>query len=65
MTELLTPNQAAKILRVVYGTLAVWRCNRSHPLSYVRMGRKIYYRMQDIEAFIAASVHPGNSRPKK
>jgi hypothetical protein len=62
--ELLTPRQTAKLLHVTYGTLAAWRCNRRYPLAYVRIGRKIYYRPQDIEAYIAASVLPGD-RPRK
>jgi hypothetical protein len=53
---LLLPSQVAKMLNVTYGTLAAWRHNRRYPLVYVRIGRKIYYRRQDIEAFIAASV---------
>lgn len=60
MTELLTPHQTAEKLHVVYGTLAAWRHNKRHPLSFVRIGRKIYYRPEDIEAYIAASVQPGD-----
>jgi excisionase family DNA binding protein len=60
MTELLKPSQAAERLNVSYGTLAAWRCNRRYPLNYVRIGRKIYYRQEDIDAYIAASVVPGN-----
>ena len=60
MTELLKPQQAASLLHVSYGTLASWRCNRRYPLNFVRIGRKIYYRQEDIDAYIAASVVSGN-----
>jgi excisionase family DNA binding protein len=60
MTELLRPQQAANLLHVTYGTLASWRHNRRYPLAFVRIGRKIFYRQEDIEAYIAASVVSGN-----
>jgi len=63
-TMLLTPRQAAELLHTTYGNLNSWRHNRRHSLAYVRIGRKIYYRLQDIEAFIAASVQPGDG-PRK
>lgn len=58
-TELLTPTEAARRLRVTYGTLAVWRCVHRKDLPYVRFGRKIFYRTTDIERFIASNVHSG------
>jgi len=60
MTELLTSQQATQRLHVTYGTLAVWRCTRRKALPFVRIGRKIFYREQDIEAFILANLHPGD-----
>lgn len=60
MTELLTALEASQRLRVAYGTLAVWRCTRRKALPFVRIGRKIYYRPQDIEDFIIANLYPGD-----
>jgi excisionase family DNA binding protein len=60
MTELLTAFEASQRLRVTYGTLAVWRCTHRKALPFVRIGRKIYYRPQDLEAFITANLHPGD-----
>jgi hypothetical protein len=59
-THLLTPTECSRRLRVTYGTLAVWRCLRRKALPFVRIGRKIYYRPQDIEAFILANLYPGD-----
>jgi hypothetical protein len=60
MTELLTATEASERLRITYGSLAVWRCKRRKALPFVRIGRKIFYRPQDIEAFITANLHPGD-----
>ena len=60
MTELLTATECSRRLRVTYGTLAVWRCTQRKALPFVRIGRKIYYRPQDIEDFITANLHPGD-----
>ena len=57
---LLSPKEAAAHLGTTYGTLAVWRCTRRHPLKFVRVGRKIFYTTGDIAAFIAAHTDPGD-----
>jgi len=51
-THLLTPAQAAEILGVTIGTLAVWRCTARYPLSFVKIGRRVKYRLADINNFI-------------
>lgn len=53
-SPLLTPMQAAEQLGVTPHTLSVWRCTNRYPLRYVRVGRLIRYRQDDIEAFISA-----------
>ena len=50
--ERLTPKEAAKELGVAPETLAIWRCTKRYPLSYVKIGRKVFYRVEDIIAFI-------------
>ncbi len=60
MTELVSANEAAKRLHVTYGGLAVARCKQRWKLPFVKIGRKIFYRAQDIEAFITANLHPGD-----
>ena len=49
---LLTPAEAAELLHTTKGVLGVWRCHRSRSLRFTRIGRKIFYRPQDIERFI-------------
>ena len=55
--NLLTPAQAAEILGVTIGTLAVWRCTARYPLSFVKIGRRVKYRLTDINNFIENSVN--------
>lgn len=65
MTELLTATEASQRLRITYGSLAVWRCTHRKALPFVKVGRKIFYRAQDIEDFITANLHPGDGpKPK-
>ena len=60
ISELLTPKEAAAKLHTTYGTLAVWRCTRRKPLRFVRMGRKIFYKVEDVQAFIDSQIDPGD-----
>ena len=52
--RLLNPQQAAHILRVEPSTLSVWRCTGRYQLPFVKMGRKVFYRFGDLQAFIAS-----------
>lgn len=51
-TTLLTPQKTAETLGVAIGTLAVWRCTARYPLPFVKIGRRVMYREQDISDFI-------------
>lgn len=51
-TDLLTDTQTAKILRVSAGTLSVWRSTGRYRLPFVKIGRKVFYRRSDIDAWI-------------
>jgi predicted DNA-binding transcriptional regulator AlpA len=46
--------QAAELLGIKRGTLSVWRCTRRYPLPYVKVGRSVKYRIEDIERFLAS-----------
>jgi hypothetical protein len=61
ISQLLGPREAAKALDSTPGTLAVWRCTRRYPLKFTRIGRKVFYRAEDIQAFIQAGVVEGDS----
>ena len=48
----LTAVQVAETLGVTTGTLAVWRCTKRYQLAFVKIGRKIFYRSEDVNAFV-------------
>jgi excisionase family DNA binding protein len=47
----LTPDEVATILGIDSQTLANWRSTKRYPLKYARIGRRIRYRLSDVEAF--------------
>jgi len=49
---LINPNSAATILGINPRTLSVWRCTKRYPLRYVKVGGRVMYRKEDIDAFI-------------
>ena len=53
VSELLTPEEATRKLGLKSkGTLAVWRSTRRYSLPYIKVGRRVMYRLRDIEAFL-------------
>lgn len=48
----LNPAEVANILGVTEGTLAVWRCTKRYYLPFVKIGRKIFYRSEDVQSFV-------------
>jgi excisionase family DNA binding protein len=50
-TTLLTPAEVAERLGISTATLATWRCTKRYPLSYVKVGRLVRYRIADLDAF--------------
>jgi hypothetical protein len=52
LPTLLTPEEAALAIGVTPGTLAIWRCTRRYRLSWIKVGRKVRYRQDDIEIFL-------------
>lgn len=66
VSQLLSPRETAKLLHTTYGSLAVWRSTRRKGLRFVRLGRKIFYRPEDIQEFIASQIDPGDGpKPEK
>lgn len=53
---LLTPQRVAAWLGVKEQTLAVWRTKGKYNLEYVKIGSRVMYRREAIEAFIAQST---------
>lgn len=55
ISRLLTAGEVAAALHLKStGTLAVWRATKRYELKFVRIGRKIFYRAEHVQAFIEA-----------
>jgi len=54
--KLLSPEQVADILGVSKQTLAVWRCERRYPLTYVKVGSRVRYRQDDVQRFVESRL---------
>jgi len=63
--RLLTPAEVAGLLGVRVSTLATWRTRKGHPLAYVKLGKAIRYRSQDVESFINKHVMGGSRKKQK
>lgn len=46
------PKDAARYLGVKDQTLRAWRCNGRVKIPFVKIGRKVIYRLADLDAFI-------------
>ena len=65
--NLLNTEEAAQYLRTQPQTLENWRCNKRYALPYVRVGRLIRYRREDLDAWLSKrEIRPtgGDSRPR-
>lgn len=51
-SPMLDEAQAAKHLGVVPGTLSVWRSTGRYQLPYLKIGRKVRYRLSDLDAWL-------------
>ncbi len=58
-SNLMTPEQVAEYLGVSIETLNVWRCTKRYNLPYVKAGRLVRYRFEDVEAFVASRMQGG------
>ena len=58
---LLTEDEAAALLKVQPATLATWRVRGRPNLPFVRVGRCVRYRQQDLIAFINSQVRQSTS----
>lgn len=57
--NLLPPPEVAEILGVTEATLAVWRATKRYDLAYVKVGRRVMYRTEDVQAFIEQRMKGG------
>ena len=58
---MLRTEQAAEILGVTKSTLESWRCRGGVPLPFVRYGRAIRYRQEDLDRFIESRIRTNTS----
>jgi excisionase family DNA binding protein len=63
--KLLTRKEAAQLLGVSSGTLAVWLCCKRYDLPYIKVGRLVKYDYDDVLNFIAKSRHSMEEKPKE
>jgi excisionase family DNA binding protein len=54
--KLLTPSEVSAILGVEVETLNVWRCTKRYNLNYVKTGRLVRYRLEDVQKFIEGNL---------
>jgi excisionase family DNA binding protein len=52
MDDLLTTAEAAEYLRTTVATLNTWRCTKAVKIPYYRIGRKILYRLSELQKYI-------------
>ncbi len=57
--RLLTRRQAAQYLDVTEGTLAVWASTKRYDLPFVKIGRNVRYRPDDLDRWLEARTVGG------
>ena len=58
-TELKSRKEAATYLGISPQTLAVWACNKRYDLPFIKIGRRVMYRLADLQAFIERNTIGG------
>jgi excisionase family DNA binding protein len=61
LTRLLTPQETAGLLGIAVETLNIWRCTRRVVLPYVKVGRRVRYRVEDVGQFITERTLTGTA----
>lgn len=62
MPQLLTETEAAEYLDLKVSTLRVWRCVGRYDLPFVKIGRLVRYRAEDLDKWIASRVQSAEVR---
>ena len=53
--------EAASYLNIKPNTLAVWGSSGRYDLPFVKIGRRVMYRLEDLDAFIARNTVSGGA----
>lgn len=59
--DLLNNNQAAAYLGVSPRSLEVWRCQKRHPIPYIKVGRLVKYRKVALDAYLESQTVSGGA----
>jgi len=62
--RLLTPQETAELLGVAVGTLTMWRTTRRVVLPYVRVGRHVRYKPEDVRRFVEDRTVTGTAEAR-
>lgn len=57
---LFSRTEAAKYLSVMPSTLEVWSCTGRYKLPFVKVGRLVRYRKNDLDAWLESRVRKGH-----
>ncbi|QKI88537.1 helix-turn-helix domain-containing protein [Thiomicrorhabdus xiamenensis] len=59
-----TPEQVSELIGVTVGTLATWRMTGRYNLPFIKVGRKVLYRVTDVESWLESRVqlHTGEGK---
>lgn len=63
-SQLLTRKEAAEYLGTTEGTLAVWSCTKRYGLPFIKVGRLVKYRINDLEDFLTKRTQNGERDSK-
>lgn len=58
--QLLTTEEAARLLRIAPSTLVTWRCTGKVRVPYVQLGHAVRYRLSDLQRFLDARSTAGS-----
>lgn len=61
-SDLVSREEAAEFLGVRPQTLATWASSRRYVLPFVKIGRRVLYRLSDLNAFIERNVVGGEGQ---
>ena len=56
LNKLLTPKQTAEILDTTEGSLSVWRCTGRIDLPFIKIGKNVRYRPEDVQDFLSRNT---------
>lgn len=59
-----SPQQLAELLQTTVQTLASWRSSGRYNLPFIKVGRKVLYRSEDVDAWLDARLKKSSGEVK-